>query len=390
MRPTVHGIYLVFLMFVLLFMAFNTGFNLLYLMGATLVAFLLVNVALLALTPLPGSLHIQGPNLVERGQPFRVTLSSPALGGLANLLRPAITVELRATAKGGSAPQTIAHGTFALGAVAMPTLDLHINERGVFPQIDATVICSYPFGFLQRRRQMPTEYAVVVGPRLVSVPEIQSAAVDGFEEDTVHRFSRRGQGGSIFGVREADDRASLRDIHWRQTARLGRLVMIEREQAPAARAALLIMPQAASNTPARERFEAHLDVAISCLRQTVRGDAAACILGFTPHLERTRFGRDAAFEDEVYRLLAEARPPEKMDLQMALDAAARAIPQQTYVILAAGEATPEVQRFAASLEETGHAVSLCVPAVKQRDSRRRLASEVASSRRRTAPLQEAS
>jgi uncharacterized protein (DUF58 family) len=85
----------------------------------------------------------------------------------------------------------------------------------------------YPFGFFLKKRRLRVSSEVVVFPRIRTedVPRERFRAVDG-EESTAHR---PGSGTEIHAFRDYVSGDSLRQVHWKKSASLGRWIMKQHE-----------------------------------------------------------------------------------------------------------------------------------------------------------------
>ncbi|MEI8254084.1 MAG: DUF58 domain-containing protein [Deltaproteobacteria bacterium] len=98
--------------------------------------------------------------------------------------------------------------------------------RGAEKYIALRVATRFPFGLFEKWREIDLEEEQLVYPAPVRAPRpaVPSHALG-------DAMSRDGRGaGEIDGVREIRDTEPMRDIHWRKTAALGRLVGRERRR----------------------------------------------------------------------------------------------------------------------------------------------------------------
>jgi uncharacterized protein (DUF58 family) len=97
-------------------------------------------------------------------------------------------------------------------------------RRGWFDFAPLTVTTRAPFGFFSARRPLPATGGVLIFPEyrvLERFPLLDRRPA------TQHQFARAGQGAEFLGVREYRPGDSPRHVHWRSTARVGRLVVKE-------------------------------------------------------------------------------------------------------------------------------------------------------------------
>lgn len=142
-------------------------------------------------------------------------------------------------------------------------------HRGVLRFTHLRVRTRFPFGILEKTRTRRSESSALVFPHIdeVALPPRDNTRV-GHEEPR----DRSGYGSEIVGVREQRDGDSLRDVHWRRTAALGRTMVRDR---------------------AEERDE-ELDISLAIMRSGARARDDAKDAGPANSLDR-------AFERDVSR-----------------------------------------------------------------------------------------
>jgi len=144
--------------------------------------------------------------------------------------------------------------------------DFRPERRGTFPFEAPQVDTAFPFGLLHCFAPVSVRGELLVWPASVRLDGMPDAAEIQTREE---RFADRriGDAGDILGTRPFREGDALRRVHWRQTARYGRLIVTER-QAPAACAMRLIVdasaPSHTGNT-GRATLESLLSTAASIL-----------------------------------------------------------------------------------------------------------------------------
>lgn len=110
-------------------------------------------------------------------------------------------------------------------------------RRGVYPFNGFKVSTKFPFALLRKSRIVELAHEVVVRPavRPVSLPPLDALGHLGS-----HSSPRRGRAGDLYGLRELVPGDDLRDIHWRSSARRGRLLVREREAVRSQRIHLVV------------------------------------------------------------------------------------------------------------------------------------------------------
>jgi uncharacterized protein (DUF58 family) len=106
------------------------------------------------------------------------------------------------------------------------TLQYHTtcHQRGVFSFSPLHLKSGGPFGLFRSRRKLPAPDELLVYPQYVPLKRFRLLENRGF---TDRHAQRVGISSEVIGTREYRAGDSLRQIHWRSTARVGRLVVKE-------------------------------------------------------------------------------------------------------------------------------------------------------------------
>ncbi|QDT56581.1 hypothetical protein Pan44_46370 [Caulifigura coniformis] len=104
-------------------------------------------------------------------------------------------------------------------------------ERGVHPLQPSRLSTAFPFGLLRSAAGIQFTDELLVWPKSVRLDVVPDAIEIHSREDRL-TDRRVGDAGDLVGTRSYRPGDSLRRVHWRQTARHGRLIVTER-QAPA-------------------------------------------------------------------------------------------------------------------------------------------------------------
>jgi uncharacterized protein (DUF58 family) len=124
----------------------------------------------------------------------------------------------------------------APGGRATIELRRHATQRGSASADTARLASSEPFGLVETRRSLHADVSFVVHPALVPVAVPESGGQGRADRAVVSRT-----GIDVHGVRDWRGGDESRQIHWRSTARRGRLVILEREEPAAAVLAVLVV-----------------------------------------------------------------------------------------------------------------------------------------------------
>ena len=222
----------------------------------------------LGLTPLVGAGALGGLAIVT-GDSWMLLMAAAAVGVTvaARLLRPrldAVVVEVTTTPQAelgaevtsrvhainrgnrtvpptrlrhhvdGLRDVTVLVGSLPPLGCAQATVRRPTVARGVFGTGTVTLTSSAPLGLLWMQRTLPAATDLVVHPRVVRVQApIPTAAAGGTGQP-----QRSRSGLDVHGIREWQRGDGARQVHWRSTARRGRLVVLEREETHGSRLAL--------------------------------------------------------------------------------------------------------------------------------------------------------
>ena len=128
----------------------------------------------------------------------------------------------------GPVIQTRRVGRLRAGEASAVTLDVATPRRMVIPVGPVTVVRRDPLGLYERRITVPVTTTVVVHPDTVGLPPLSAGFVRDLEGETSRDLTDADL--SFHALREyvaGDDR---RHIHWRSSAKTGRMMMRQYEQ----------------------------------------------------------------------------------------------------------------------------------------------------------------
>jgi uncharacterized protein (DUF58 family) len=117
---------------------------------------------------------------------------------------------------------------------------LTAQKRGVYPTGEVRVISGAPFGLTRARRTQSVGAGTIVVPRWVELASFPILEPSSFPFETLHARARTGAGEEYLGVREYRPGDPPRAVHWRSTARVGRLVVREYQEEMASPVSLVL------------------------------------------------------------------------------------------------------------------------------------------------------
>jgi uncharacterized protein (DUF58 family) len=173
-----------------------------------------------------------------------------------------------------------------------------------------------PLGFFLKSKEQQRERRVLVYPRLLSA----SSASDrrGVTAGRLEDLTGRGREGEVVQLRDFRDGDDRRQLHWKQTARQQRPIVVDRQRRSQRSVVLIVDPRLTNPEDAglRERFERMIsDVATGVVRRLERGEAVGVVVGSTvvlPVRSRAQAGRLLRPLAEVEPQPAAAPPPRRV------------------------------------------------------------------------------
>jgi len=245
--------------------AVNTGSNLMYLvLGMTL--------SLIVVSGVLSELTLQGLTS-ERGLPLQARAGAPCLTtvALTNAKRrvPAFSVQIEDIIEGLDSTKRCYFLKLPPQARQQTSYRAEFPRRGEYRYLGFQLATRFPFGFFAKSMFVPCPATLIVLPRRVESPQLE-ALMRAAEGDA--STSGRGVGREFQGLRLWRDGDDARDVHWKRTAREGRLVM--REFAPeAARHVGLLLDErqradlASSAEAVQRTLDAQVDLAASAVER---------------------------------------------------------------------------------------------------------------------------
>lgn len=212
--------------------AMNTGNNLLYLLLGWVLSFIVASGVLSELTLRGLAVTRVFPAVVVAGEPFLLELTiinqKPK--------RASYSIEIEDLVAGSPVDKRCYFLKIPAGKVQQSAYRHTIAQRGLYRIDGVRLATKFPFALFRKSRDLDAVSEVLVYPPRVLVRRPSpNAAVRG----DVHS-SKLGRSGEFFGLREhriGDDR---RAVHWRSSARSGRLLVREFEDETARRIVLVL------------------------------------------------------------------------------------------------------------------------------------------------------
>lgn len=256
-RLTSDGIKFLFFTIGIGIAAINTGNNLLYLLLAMMLSFVIISGILseLCLRWLTFQRHV--PDLIIADQPTTVTLSvsnrSPRLSSFS--VRLYDVVDGRDVDRGLYVGHLPSHRTILLSYPVLATRRGRIYLEGIRAET------LFPFGLFIKRALFPVKAEILVGPSIqpLSLRFVEEIVSEGQGLS----LPRRGHGAELYNLRLYRAGDDSRAIHWMTTARTSQLIVRETEAEDQRRITILLSTIAPD--PDDELFERSVRLAASIL-----------------------------------------------------------------------------------------------------------------------------
>jgi uncharacterized protein (DUF58 family) len=118
-----------------------------------------------------------------------------------------------------------------LGPNGVETVTYHLRpeKRGCYQVGPLEVTATDPLGIFHFRQELSGTTELLVYPTTVDLPWVFPPGGSPFGVSSLHTAEMRGAGSEFFGIREYQPGDPLRRVHWRSSARLGRLAVVEYE-----------------------------------------------------------------------------------------------------------------------------------------------------------------
>jgi uncharacterized protein (DUF58 family) len=218
---TREGRWLTFLAIAIGVAAINTGNNLLYLILAWLLSFIIASGVLSEVTMRGLGVTRRPPPQVFAGQPFLMEIAvENQKAGLASF-----SIEIEDLLDGRPLDKKCYFLKIPPGRTQRTSYRHTFARRGLYRFEGFRVATRFPFTLFRKSKDVDAATEVLVYPRIVNVPR-PSPRPRARGAGPSHRLGRRGE---FFGLREWKEGDDRRDIHWRSTARTGRLLVREHE-----------------------------------------------------------------------------------------------------------------------------------------------------------------
>lgn len=252
-RPSFWVFLIVFLL--VMAAAFNTGENLLYLVSAGVLSFLL-SAWVLSTFPLMGlKMRRDVPASVYRLEPFTVLVRIESH----RRFFPGESLRIEEGSKAVTAKAYVAH--IPAGGSVTVRLEEMLPKRGVHSVAPLALSSGFPLGLFRRRRVFTDPETITVYPRVVS---LHKSVVDQVDDSGSTARPLNMQGDEFFALREYIPGDDIRYICWRVSARVGELMVRQLEPSMARSVVIVFDTRGVPDTEElEEQFEEAVDLTAS-------------------------------------------------------------------------------------------------------------------------------
>jgi uncharacterized protein (DUF58 family) len=306
LRLTRWGAIFLLAMLVLGFAAVNTGNN-------ALMALLGLALASYAVSGLWSRQVLGGTDLVLSAVPTDVFAGRPVMVELELANRSRIYPAYGLVIRDASGRRLLVEPLVPAGGRVRRTVELEFPDRGwsqVGPfELDVVL----PLGFFVKSKRLLPGRRLLVYPRLLPVSQAVPRGRSGSRRSD--GFADRGREGEVIQLRDYRDGDDTRQMHWKQTARQQRPIVVDRQRRAAVPVVFIVDPRVSDpDDPAvRVRFEAMIsDVATAVVRRVERGEPVGVVIGSSivpPEQSARRLARLLRPLAEVQPQRADAPPP---------------------------------------------------------------------------------
>jgi uncharacterized protein (DUF58 family) len=294
--------------------AVNSGSNLLYLIVAMMLSMMLISGVLSDLVLWSLQVDRKVPPEIYAGSPF------PLRFKLKNSNKLAPSYALAVSQKNKEGERTAGAFVFRLGpgeegdAQALET----IAKRGRWTTSGYEIATRYPFGLFRKAVLVRREESCTVYPRIRPLP---AGLSDGLSRSLSGetQSKQKGQGTDLRSLREYSFPEDARGIHWKASARSGRLLTKEYEAQERQTVAVLIDNLVPADQPKgyAEHFEEAVSLAASFVRHIIFDlERPVFLVSRENGVGPDQYGRDyISLMDELAELMPLAGAPEDAPAQ---------------------------------------------------------------------------
>lgn len=244
LKFTREGKYFVAITLGIGFAAINTGNNLLYLLLGMMLSMIVGSGVLSELSLRELEAERRPPDRVFAGQDFLmdIALHNP------KMRLSSFSIEVEDLLVGEQPDKRCYFLKIPPGRRQTTRYRQNLARRGLYRFRGFRISTRFPFTFFRKSREVEAPAELLVLPRVFPVTPPQSHTLAQSE----HQTSRLDRRGDFFALREYQEGDDPHDIHWRKSARLGRMLVRQLEDQKGRSIAILLDNQGDGNSPSPE------------------------------------------------------------------------------------------------------------------------------------------
>ncbi len=231
------------------------------------------------------------------------------------------------------------------------------RRRGVYPFGWVDLHCTDPLGMFSFHRELAAPASLVVHPRPVALPPVRPPAA-GVTLSARARVRRHGDGTDFAGLREYVPGDDLRRVHWKNSAKRGKLTIVEYESGEANSVAVVLdlSPQFHAGREDDATLEYGVTLAASIGAQCLARGAEFSLLAEGAESHSLRSLSAPAEEMRVLDALARVRANARASLPETMLAFEPWLPRGCGVVVISPAVGSEAAAAAQRLTALGHGV----------------------------------
>ncbi len=242
------------------------------------------------------------------------------------------------------------------------------------------VVLTDPLGLERVEQQVDDAESILIRPRIPILTSIFSAH-GAREAGAARSLLRRPTGFEIHAVRDYAPGEPLRAVHWPSTARRGRLMVKELEDAPRDDLAIVLDQDAdgVAGPPGQSSFDAAVRAAGALALAQVLWSRRVVLVGTAPETDDVRIGTAGHDWEVALDALAAVEPAEGARVDRALRSPTAALTRAREIVVVTGRPDRAVEPLL-ELRRGGRSVSLVIVATETYAGRPRHAQQPAALR----------
>jgi uncharacterized protein (DUF58 family) len=239
------------------------------------------------------------------------------------------------------------------------TYSLRPEKRGCFQVGPLEVTATDPLGIFQFHHALSETAELLVYPLTVELPWVFPPGGSPYGVSSMHTAEMRGEGSEFYGIREYQPGDPLRRVHWRSSARMGRLAVVEYEHDVSVDLTLVLDARRGSDVGigAETTLETAVTVAASLARLALqRGNRCRLVIPGLPGSAAVGGSRGDRGLEALHQILAALARVQAEQVATAADGVAAVLPElnrDSTVALITSVWDEPVQRAVVGITDSG-------------------------------------